>query len=501
MKNGGCLTNRKMTPRGVKAVFSCILALALWHGAGVFCYAGQVYQASVEDLCGAKYLPRVQEALAQAKCSIDVVMYFIDFDPKDEKSPVYVLVRELADAAKRGVKVRVILDRSLGFNPGEDIRKNLNAQEYLQQRGVEVLFDATGVTTHAKAVVIDDELVILGSANWSEAAFGRNNETNCLVRSPELALRFKSYFAGIKLDEKAGQVPAGSVLLDSRFLTMPAGAGLFADASNHAFNLYLLLLKSFDGNPDGRVPFDREDLAARLGLPRTLSGQRDVDWALHRLEKAGLVSRVKRIPLPPLVCLLDYSGRGAYSVPRENFAAIPREYWLWGWDKKLSFPEKYCYFINLIKARTGPGGVRWSSFQRDVLRQFCLKQSSFSKGMGGLRRLDIIDIDYPAFVEGGFVSKCEPTVYTLRGLYDPSALQQKKQLLARQYGEENFRLALGFSAIVFCENDPDTLEDILKRMAACGNEKVARAFAFVADRRETNPKRSYAYVLTCLNNL
>jgi hypothetical protein len=69
---------------------------------------------------------------------------------------------------------------------------NREAYEYLRVRGVEVFFDDTSATLHAKAIIIDSQTVIAGSANLSEAALGRNTEATLLVRSRETALALLS---------------------------------------------------------------------------------------------------------------------------------------------------------------------------------------------------------------------------------------------------------------------------------------------------------------------
>jgi phosphatidylserine/phosphatidylglycerophosphate/cardiolipin synthase-like enzyme len=54
----------------------------------------------------------------------------------------------------------------------------------------------TGVL-HAKAVVVDDEVVFVTSANLTEAALDRNIEIGLLVRDPPLALSVVSHFQGL----------------------------------------------------------------------------------------------------------------------------------------------------------------------------------------------------------------------------------------------------------------------------------------------------------------
>ena len=77
---------------------------------------------------------------------------------------------ELVSAQKRGVRVKVILDQNVDFDSpsnegsGWEIQdKNDVLFSYLKKQGVEVCYDSMYLLTHAKAIVIDGELSILGS--------------------------------------------------------------------------------------------------------------------------------------------------------------------------------------------------------------------------------------------------------------------------------------------------------------------------------------------------
>ena len=57
--------------------------------------------------------------------------------------------------------------------------------------------DGPGGVLHAKAIVADDEVVLVTSANLTEAAFDRNIEVGLLVRDRALALSVSSHFRGL----------------------------------------------------------------------------------------------------------------------------------------------------------------------------------------------------------------------------------------------------------------------------------------------------------------
>lgn len=56
-----------------------------------------------------------------------------------------------------------------------------------------MLFPAAGVTTHAKAVAIDDRYLLMGSHNLTQSALKYNNELSLGLDSPRLAAKTRRY--------------------------------------------------------------------------------------------------------------------------------------------------------------------------------------------------------------------------------------------------------------------------------------------------------------------
>jgi hypothetical protein len=130
--------------------------------------------------------------------------------------------------------------------------------------------------------------------------------------------------------------------------------------------------------------------------------------------------------------------------------------------------------------------------------EFNLSRDTVIRGMKGLRRLNIIDIEYPQYPEGGGFEERDPTRFTLLGLYSPQILEKEKDRLAKHYGKERFEEAQKYAGIVFKDNDIQVIEDIIKKMEEYGAEQVAQAFGKISYRSPDNPKRSYKYVVGIL---
>jgi phosphatidylserine/phosphatidylglycerophosphate/cardiolipin synthase-like enzyme len=93
------------------------------------------------------------------------------------------IAKALAESHKRGVKVEVILDLS---------RAEIdNAQaDYLVENGVPTAIDDKHVTAHNKVIIIDGQVVITGSFNFTEQSETANAENLLVVRDKAVAEKF-----------------------------------------------------------------------------------------------------------------------------------------------------------------------------------------------------------------------------------------------------------------------------------------------------------------------
>lgn len=144
------------------------------------------------------YYTVAMEKINSAKKSIHMVMYEIRWYGNPEGNPrdVCQLANALVNAQKRGVKVKIILDdgRGYGFSNNDLVDAAKNWSSYFKSHGIEVRFDWSNETTHDKLIIIDGEIVIVGSTNWSQSALNYNHEANALIESKEVANEYEKYF-------------------------------------------------------------------------------------------------------------------------------------------------------------------------------------------------------------------------------------------------------------------------------------------------------------------
>jgi hypothetical protein len=141
------------------------------------------------------YYNSIRVDLQSANESIYVAMYSMIFDPADSFDWANDLIRELVNASNRGITVNVIIENRTFFGI---MSSNQEAYNYLYSNGVNVEMDNEADTDHMKFVLIDGEIVYVGSHNWSESALYRNHETTIRIVNPTMAETFKEYFEIIR---------------------------------------------------------------------------------------------------------------------------------------------------------------------------------------------------------------------------------------------------------------------------------------------------------------
>lgn len=123
--------------------------------------------------------PAIAERIDAAKTSVHVMAYAISEDQ---------ITRALIGASKRGVKVRLIVDRHEQGGAGSTASK-------IKKAGVPTLVDRAHTLMHNKYAVIDDSIVITGSMNWTTSGSEKNAENMLIIENAGLAKIFQADFA------------------------------------------------------------------------------------------------------------------------------------------------------------------------------------------------------------------------------------------------------------------------------------------------------------------
>ena len=96
----------------------------------------------------------------------------------------------LIDAQKRGVKVRVYLDRS-------QIESSYSVSRFLVQKEIKVRISSNNYIMHNKFAIIDNRILLTGSYNWTFSANNRNDENLQIIDDPGIIEIFQNQFVNL----------------------------------------------------------------------------------------------------------------------------------------------------------------------------------------------------------------------------------------------------------------------------------------------------------------
>jgi len=175
--------------RHIKELSERIDTLQVWLEGNITAY--QDYISELErklriEILGVYFSPRggcenaIIEWISRANRSIHILIYSFTLDSISDA---------IIDAYERGVDVKIVLEQ-------EQITQY---SEYwkLKETGVPVRNDTNPYSMHNKVMIVDKEIVITGSYNWSSSAENRNNENMIVIRSREIAEMYEREFERI----------------------------------------------------------------------------------------------------------------------------------------------------------------------------------------------------------------------------------------------------------------------------------------------------------------
>lgn len=104
---------------------------------------------------------RIMSLIKQARKSLKIAMFTWTHNE---------LAEAVIAAHKRGVQVEVVMDRYSGRGASRTV------VDMLRKEKIPVSFSQGQSLLHYKMMVVDDETIVNGSANWTKAAFTQNND-------------------------------------------------------------------------------------------------------------------------------------------------------------------------------------------------------------------------------------------------------------------------------------------------------------------------------------
>ncbi|MDR2540067.1 MAG: phospholipase D-like domain-containing protein [Chlamydiales bacterium] len=138
---------------------------------------------------GKEALARILQLIDQAKITIDVAAFTLTHP---------LICDALISAKNRNVRLNVVLD---GYSAKGASKKTL---EKLQAQEIAVCTSLGAHLLHHKFCVIDEEILITGSANWTKAAFSKNADLLLVLhlKDPKLKKFLKNLCKVVKVESK-----------------------------------------------------------------------------------------------------------------------------------------------------------------------------------------------------------------------------------------------------------------------------------------------------------
>jgi len=125
------------------------------------------------------------------RCSTLLINLF-----NNAKKSIYVLIYSftlddvadaLIEASRRGVDVKIVIESDNAYSRGSEYTR-------LLENGIAVRLDSNPYQMHHKVAIIDGEIVITGSMNWSFSGDTRNDENIIVIEDRDVAARYLNEF-------------------------------------------------------------------------------------------------------------------------------------------------------------------------------------------------------------------------------------------------------------------------------------------------------------------
>jgi phosphatidylserine/phosphatidylglycerophosphate/cardiolipin synthase-like enzyme len=130
---------------------------------------------------GNQFPKKVIPLIEESKNSIKIIVFDWRWYITDPANPVSLFNQALIRASRRGVKIQVISNAS-------DVVKILNSEK------IEAKKLTSKDLVHAKMMIIDEKVLVVGSHNYTQAAFTTNHEISSIIFDDEQIGEYIKFF-------------------------------------------------------------------------------------------------------------------------------------------------------------------------------------------------------------------------------------------------------------------------------------------------------------------
>ena len=140
----------------------------------------------LEVISGREYPAKVIPLIEKAVSNIDIVVFDWRWYPQDPGAVCQLFNQAVLRAARRKVKIRVIANNSVLRAARRKVKIRVIANndqiiDILKKEGCQAKRLRTTKLVHCKLVIIDDQIVVTGSHNFTQSAFQMNLELSVII--------------------------------------------------------------------------------------------------------------------------------------------------------------------------------------------------------------------------------------------------------------------------------------------------------------------------------
>ncbi|OGW72409.1 MAG: hypothetical protein A2Y02_01135 [Omnitrophica bacterium GWA2_52_12] len=476
-------------PGGLFAALLFAFFLPLLHAA-----PPEATVISAEDASDRAYLERVLTLIQDARKSVDMAMFAIQYPP-DPKEPANRLMRALAAAAQSGIRVRLWLNTRQAAIGTDRIFMRPDLQQELLRQGIRIFAVNKDRRLHDKLIVIDGNIVVEGSMNWTREALLKNFESVSIIHSAPLAAqkikRLESLPAAEQMlkdisanTEKTFALPL-SLLTDPEIF--PAALG---GREIRTIALYLLLLAEAQSAGKNQFEIELETWGERLPARKRWIGRglrQEMRRALDFLKGYGLIEWQGAGENKARVTLLPVKSVEQILVPE----ALIKD----GYIKTLEAKELFAYLIVLRKGQVASSVPFWLGSIADVAKEFHLNPVTLIHALWELRRRNLIEI-YPSEKKwvGGVWQREFTNRYRINPLESPGQRLSRFDGLNQKFGEDLVLKARWLADQLDDPEDTEVVRELVHLLKNYPIQDVANAVRNVAGFNRNNALRTPAYV-------
>jgi phosphatidylserine/phosphatidylglycerophosphate/cardiolipin synthase-like enzyme len=138
----------------------------------------------MQTIIGKEFPKKVIPLIESSKKSIKIIVFDWRWYFNDPANPVQLFNQSLIRARRRGVNILVLTNN-------DAIAKILQSEDIAAKQIV------SKKTLHVKMMLIDDDIVVLGSHNYTQHAFTKNFEASVLFQDAEAFQNLNTFFQNL----------------------------------------------------------------------------------------------------------------------------------------------------------------------------------------------------------------------------------------------------------------------------------------------------------------